>query len=43
MSYMHVIIRDTLIPYMHMVFRMFLNILVFKEVINGVIDSSKML
>ena len=32
----------TFIPYMHVNFRIFLNILVFKQVmINGIVDSSK--
>jgi len=36
--------RGTLIPYMHVDFRLFLNILVFKQVmISGIVDSSKML
>jgi len=42
MSYMHVIIRVTFIPYMHVNLRLFLNILVFKQVMgNGIVDSSK--
>ena len=36
--------RGTFIPYMHVDFRLFLHIRVFKKVmINGIIDSSKML
>ena len=42
MSYMHVIIRDTLVLYMHVDFRQFLKIIVFKQVvIDGIVDSSK--
>jgi len=41
---MHVALRGTFIPHMHMDLRPFANILVFKQVmINGIIDSSKML
>ena len=36
--------KGTFIPYMHVDFRLFLNILVFKQVvINKIVDSSKML
>ena len=32
MSYMQVVLRDTFIPYMHVDLRLFLNILVLKQV-----------
>jgi len=42
MSYMHVVLRDTFVPSMHMDLGLFLNILVFKQIrINGIADSSK--
>jgi len=41
---MHVVLRDTFIPYMHVDLRLFLNILVFKQVMeNEIVDSSKRL
>jgi len=39
---MHVVLRDTFVPSMHMDLGLFLNILVFKQIwINGIADSSK--
>jgi len=39
---MHVVIRDTFIPYMHIDLRLFSNVFVFKQVMrNAIIDSSK--
>jgi len=44
MSYMHVVLWGTSSAYMHVDLRLFLNLLVFKQVmINGIVDSNKML